>query len=350
MARKTLGIVALWGMSWLSVCLPQANAQSLFDPFGSCCPQVCCPPPPVCVPQYTQVPVTEMREVKQTVMKPVQETKYVDQQVTTMVPVQEVRTVQIPTVSYQTVTENHTRMRDCGRWMTSYQCRPKMSPCQYDNRPGLFGWLNRSAYQTRMAFTPNMIAQRQYVPNMVAESIPVSRQVAVRGVQEQQVTVMRMEPRTETRKVAVTETRYVAEVQTIKQPVTVMKTVPTAMAYGWNGSSATALVPTPLSEKIPRKTAENMGGSDDFEAERSKTATKPEDNRSGSIPRPAPIDDENIEPTSLEDNAEPVVKIEKPVATPSAVHVGKWVASKRGASTQTTDVKLAELGKYTRNK
>ena len=64
MARKTLGIVALWGMSWLSAGLPQAAAQSLFDPFGSCCPQVCCPPPPVCVPQYTQVPVTEMREVK----------------------------------------------------------------------------------------------------------------------------------------------------------------------------------------------------------------------------------------------------------------------------------------------
>jgi len=349
MARKTLGIVALWGMSWLSAGLPQAAAQSLFDPFGSCCPQVCCPPPPVCVPQYTQVPVTEMREVKQTVMKPVQETKYVDQQVTTMVPVQEVRTVQVPTVSYQTVTENHTRMRDCGRWMTNYQCRPKMSPCQYDNRPGLFGWLNRSAYQTRMAFTPNMIAQRQYVPNMVAETIPVSRQVAVRGVQEQKVTVMRMEPRTETRKVAVTETRYEAVVQTIKQPVTVMKTVPTAMAYGgWDCTSATALVPTPIAEKVPPKSASKALGAEEFDE--TKSATKPEDNRSGSIPKPAPIEDDEVVPTNLEENEEPVVSQAEQPAAPSAVRVSKWVASKRGSSTSSSDVNVADVSKYTRDK
>jgi len=346
MARKTLGIVALWGMSWLSAGLPQAAAQSLFDPFGSCCPQVCCPPPPVCVPQYTQVPVTEMREVKQTVMKPVQETKYVDQQVTTMVPVQETRTVQVPTVSYQTVTENCTRMRDCGRWMTNYQCRPKMAPCQYDNRPGLFGWMNRSAYQARMAFTPNMIAQRQYVPNMVAETIPVSRQVAVRGVQEQQVTLTRMEPRTETRRVAVTETRYVAEVQTIKQPVTVMKTVPTAMAYGWNGTSATALVPTPMAEKVPaRKTAEALGA-EEFDTK--KSATKPEDGRSGSIPRPAPIEGDEVDPSSLE-NEEPVVSQTETPVVPTAAKVGKWVASKRVAATTTNEV-VGEVAKYTRSK
>lgn len=347
MARKTLGIVALWGMSWLSAGLPQAAAQSLFDPFGSCCPQVCCPPPPVCVPQYTQVPVTEMREVKQTVMKPVQETKYVDQQVTTMVPVQEVRTVQVPTVSWQTVTENQTRMRDCGRWMTSYQCRPKVTPCQYDNRPGMFGWLNRSAYQARMAFTPNMIAQRQYVPNMVAETIPVSRQVAVRGIQEQHVTVTRMEPRTETRKVAVMETRYVAEVQTIKQPVTVMKTVPTAMAYGWNGTSATALVPTP----IPRRTAENVGGSDDFDADRVKSATNPStDGKINAIPHPAPIEDDEVVPANLEESEEPVVSQVESTPAPSVARVSKWVASKRVASTSSSDVNVAEVSKYTRNK
>lgn len=347
MARKTLGIVALWGMSWLSAGLPQVAAQSLFDPFGSCCPPpVCCPPPPVCVPQYTQVPVTEMREMKQTVMKPVQETKYVDQQFTTMVPVQEVRTVQVPTVSYQTVTENQTRMRDCGRWMTNYQCRPKMSPCDYDNRPGVLGWMNRSAYQARMAFTPSMVAQRQYVPNMVAETIPVSRQVAVRGVQEQQVTVMRMEPRTETRKVAVTETRYVAEVQTIKQPVTVMKTVPTAMAYGWNGTSATALVPTPITEKVPpRRTADALG-SEEFSP--SKSATNPMDNKINAIPRPAPIEDDEVQPVSHEVE-EPVISRNDKTETPSAVKVGQWVASKRTAPAA-EGVKVAEVSKYTRNK
>ncbi|MFO1019939.1 MAG: hypothetical protein U0903_04490 [Planctomycetales bacterium] len=355
MARKTLGIVALCGLTWLCGDVRSASAQSLFDPFGCCNP--CCPAPVVSqacvVPQYTQVPVTTMQDVKRTVYKPVQETRYVDQTVTEMRPQEEIHTVQVPTVQYQTVTENQTRMRDAGRWVTNYQTRPQMTACQYDSRPGMFGWLNRSGFQVRQAFTPKVVASRSYVPNMMAEVVPVTRQVAVQSVQEQQVKVTKMIPFTTTRKVAMTTTKMVAQTETVKQAVTTMQTVPTATAYGFNsfGGTATAVAPTPVTsqktEAIQQRKALTAERLDEFAPTKDKTSAKETDGKSGSIPNPGQKARESQNPEPTYAGEEPVLSQK----TPTAAKVGMWVAARKTTpATEEAEVTVADAKKYTRTK
>ena len=214
--------------------------------FGDHC-NICAPLPPP-QPCYQQIPVTEMRECRQVVQRPVCETKYVDQQCTEYRPVCETRTCQVPQVTYQTVNECHTVQRDMGCWQTSYQCRYKPSPCQYDNRPGLFGMLNRTGYSMRMAFTPDVVAQRHWVPNVVTTQVPTSRQVAVNTVRTVNYQVSKMVPYTTTRKVAVNTVRMVAQEIVTQHPVTVMKTVPYGSTYAIAPSTtgtASALAPVP---------------------------------------------------------------------------------------------------------
>jgi hypothetical protein len=222
------------------------TAMAQFWNYNPCC----CPPPIQVQPCYRTVPVTEMREVRQVVQKPVVETRYVEQPCTEYRQVMETKTCEVPTVSYQNVTEYHTVQRDCGRWTTQYHCRPKMHPCQYDNRPDLLGFLNRTQYSVRMAFTPDHYAERIYVPNVVTQQIPVTRQVAVRGTQTVNYNVARVVPIHTTRRVAVNTVRMVAEEVVTQRPVTVMKTIPYGNAYAYGvpygaPRSATALSPTP---------------------------------------------------------------------------------------------------------
>lgn len=226
------------------------------NPFDTCCappPQVACAPAPqpIAIPQvsYQQVPTVEYRPVQQTVQRPVVETAMVDQPVTEYRTVYENRTAQVPSVEYQTVTEYRTVQRDCGRWQTNYVCRPQVTPCEYDNRPNLLGWMNRNMYSARMAVTPKMYAQRQWVPNVVAQQIPMTRQVAIPTTKTVAYQTAKVVPYTTTRKVAVSTTRMVAEQITVQQPVTVMKTVPvttTAYAWGYPGMAGTATAFAPL--------------------------------------------------------------------------------------------------------
>ncbi len=199
-------------------------------------------------PCYTTVPVTEMREYRHVVQKPVVETKYVDQKVTTYEPVVEDRETEVPTVSYQDVTECRQVTRNCGYWTTQYQYRPKMTPCQYDSRPDLFGFLNRVGYSVRSAFTPNYTAHHQYVPNVQTVNVPYTRRVAVHGTRKVNYRVTRMVPRTTTQKVAVNTVRMVSEQVVTRRPVTVYRSVPigtTAITYATPGSTRSALAPVP---------------------------------------------------------------------------------------------------------
>ena len=204
---------------------------------------------PVAQTCYRTVPVTEYRQVKQIVQRPVVETTYVDQPVTEYRPVTEVRTATIPTVSYDYVTEQQTVQTDAGYWTTQYTPNPKLTPCQYDSRPNIFGWLNRTGYSIRQSFTPKINARRQYVPNVITQTIPVTRRVARHGTRQVTYNVTRMVPHTTTRKVAVNTVRYVSQEVTTTRPVTVMRTVPigTAVTYApfSYGATATALLPTP---------------------------------------------------------------------------------------------------------
>ena len=68
-----------------------------------------------------------------------------------------------------------------------------MSPCQYDPNPGLLGWMNRTGYEMRMAFTPPVTYHRQWVPNYITTSVPVTRMVATQPVRTVTYNVTRME-------------------------------------------------------------------------------------------------------------------------------------------------------------
>ena len=243
MSRTKYCALSVFGTVLFLVCPQPASAQ--WGPMGDPC-GMCQPAPQVC---YQTVPVTEYREFKQTVQQPVFEQKWVEQPCTEYVPVTEQRTCDIPTVCYQDVVENCVRTRDCGAWRTSYYCNPKMAPCQYDPRPGLVGWWNRTTYSIRSSMTPNVIAQRQYVPNIVAYNVPYTRRVAQLTTRKVAYNVTRMVAQTTTRKVAFNTVRYVAKEITQTQPVTVMRTVPigTTFAYGvvpFGASPQTVIRPT----------------------------------------------------------------------------------------------------------
>ncbi len=216
---------------------------------------------PVTETVYRQVPVTEYRQVRQTVKKPVYETTYVDQPVTEYRQVVEQKTTCVPTVSYQNVTECQTVQRNVGSWQTQWHRNQKIRPCDYDNRPGLMGEWNRMSIATRQAFTPTTYATRQYVPQTITQQFPVTRRVAVQGQRQVSYNVARTVPTQTTRKVAVQTLKYVDEEVVAMQPVTVMKSIPsTRTTYRYvPAGTAISLGPTPdpVSEAkiVPRKSS-----------------------------------------------------------------------------------------------
>ncbi len=339
--------------------------------FGQCCVPFnpCCCPPIRVTACYKTVPVTEYRECRQTVQRPIVETKYVEQPVTEYQQVVETRTAQVPTCTYQNVTEMRTVQRDCGHWETHCYQRPQITPCQYDNRPDVFGFINRAGFSLRMAFTPQSWSEKVYVPNVVCQQVPVTRQVAVRGTQAVNYQVSKMVPVCTTRKIAVNTVRMVCEEVVTKRPVTVFKTVPIdgALALGVPPATAptttTALQPTNDATPIairpknagssaignsaganttgnttgnsssttsadPGRTAKNVPSDnletddDDFDL-RAKNPGGSKSQKVNSIKVPAT--NRNVIPasgTATED--EEIVKTERPV--------GRWVATKKPRS------------------
>ncbi|HEX6985636.1 MAG TPA: hypothetical protein VF170_09675 [Planctomycetaceae bacterium] len=242
-ARPAGALAALAAASAVqSPAAARAQYYGGYDPCNPCqtvCQTVCQQTAMVVQPCYQTVPVTEYQQVKQTVMRPVVETKYVDQQVTEYRPVTETKTAEIPVTTYQPVTEMQAVCQDRSYWATQYVPNCRLSPCQYDPRPGLLGWMNRTGYEIRSAFTPRYTAHRYYVPNQVVAQVPVTRHVAQHGTRQVTYNVTRYEPHTTTRQVAVNETKWVAEEQTVTKPVVAYRTVPvgTTVAYAPVGSA-----------------------------------------------------------------------------------------------------------------
>ena len=312
-------------------------------PFNPCC--CYCPPPVRVTACYQTVPVTEYRECRQTVQKPVVETTYVDQPVTEYRQVLENKTAEIPTVSYQNVTETRTIQRDCGHWVAQCYERPMISPCEYDSRPDIFGFINRTGYSIRMAFTPRVWVERTYVPNIVAEQVPVTRQVAVRGTQTVNYQVARMVPVTTTRKVAVNTVKMVAQEIVTKRPITVYKTVPmgSSLALGVppaEPSTTTALQPTPDSEVMAIKPkGSNKSSSPERIVKRPDPINRDDDegdtfdDRSGSGNSRKKDVDKDINsikvPAVKDDDANPTTSDEAEIASRSERPIGRWVARKK---------------------
>lgn len=249
---------------------------------------------PVTQQCYRTVPVTEYQQVRERVRRPVTEVEYVDQPITTYRPVTETRTVDVPVTTYQDVVEYKQVATNGGHWQTRYTPTQKMSACQYDPRNDIFGFMNRTAYSVRSAFTPNMVASREFVPQNCVAQVPVTTRVPQTCVQKQSYQVTKYVPETSTRKVAVSKVRWEEQEVVALKPVTVMKTVASGTQTAWtyapagatvissapvSGSSAISLAPSPDSistrpANTPNRTATRPRNEDNFD-DRNETEPRP---------------------------------------------------------------------------
>lgn len=296
---------------------------------------------PVVHPVYDTVQVTQYQPVKQKVQKPIVETKWVEQAVTEMRPVTQQRTVNVPTVDYQTVTEYKQVQKQVGYWVTKNEPTGKIAPCQYDNRPGMAGWINRTGYEMRTAFTPQTKTTRQFIPQTMTCTVPCTKKVAIQGQKQVTYNVTSMVPQQVTRKVAVNTVRHVEEEITVMKPFTVAKTmqVGTRISYAPIGSGdggRTALQPTPdnkasarNSDGTPKRTA-NGEKLDEF-----SPGLEPNDfnNRNGVSPKkisyPTPLDEGPVDQGRMTETTVPVreaAPTRQSISAPSVVRVSQWVA------------------------
>jgi hypothetical protein len=237
MSSITFSRFAIAATAALGAMVSPAQGQIYNDGCNTCQPimQSC----------YQTVPVTEYQPVRQTVRRPVYKTAYVEQPVTVYKPVSEQRTAQVPTVRYQNVTTYRTVNKDMGRWVTQYRPNPRIAPCQYDNRPGVIGWFNRTGYQLKSAFTPKYTPIRQYQQRMMTCTVPQTRRVAVRGTRTVAYNVTRMVPTQTVQRRPIQQLSYVNEEVTVMRPRTTYRTVPmgTAVAYAPTYGSSIASLP-----------------------------------------------------------------------------------------------------------
>ncbi len=239
---------------------------------------------------YREVPIVEYRAEERTVQRPVARTEYVDRPVTRYRTEYETRTAQVCQMCNQQVTECRQQVVNRSHWQTVYQPIPKMAPCQYDPNPTLLGWMNRTGYSLRSAFTPNYIPRRQFVPNVTVQNIPVTRTVSVPQMQEVAYQVAKMVPYEDTERVAVTRIEQVEETITVQVPFTTTRTVAvgtqTRYAYapiGGSTGTTSATAPTPARPQ----TAEG-NHSDPRPVQQANPISFPSTNSGTSNPNPAP--------------------------------------------------------------
>lgn len=243
LTTTSLASAQLFGSRGCSSCGTSASYAAPIATASNCAPiqsvSQCTPIQPVYSACYQRVPVTTYKTETQKVEVPEYYTDYEDRDVTTYTPVTRTREVEVPTVSYQTVSENRTVTKDMGRWVTNYQPVSKCAPCQVDPRPGMMGWLNRTGYSFRTAFTPNYRTSRQYVPKMMACNVPYTRQVAVRGTRKVAIQETQMVAKVTKQRVAVQRVRMKTRTVEVRRPVTAYRTVPigSTLAYGGYGNT-----------------------------------------------------------------------------------------------------------------
>jgi hypothetical protein len=291
---------------------------------------------PVSVPCYQTVPITTYEPHHCTVMKPVVHTEMVEEPVTECRPVCETRTAQIPTCTYQPVTEFVQQTRDAGCWRTYCQCNPRMSPCQYDSNPGLLGWMNRTGYEMRMAWTPPATYRRQWVPNYITTMVPVTRQVAQHSVRTVAYNVTRMETIQTVHRVPVSRVVMVPEEITVQRPVTVYRTIPIGTSVAWvpfGSTTATAglngLTPERMGMRRELKEIKKEAFKQGEHYEREKSKQREEGNLLNEA-APSDLDGKRSEitiPQRKSSDATGQQQVSQLV--PSAVLVNGWMARNR---------------------
>ena len=176
---------------------------------------------------------TEREEVK-TVCKPV--TEYQEKQIVETVnrPVQETVMEQRTRLVNRPVTTCETRTRDCGEFETQYVEKPGREYTRltwqrggeyYDPATGRIRNRLPGLYWTDLSAAPEYTAQRVYKPRLVTETVPVTRMVEERVVEEVPVTVNKIVQEQIVRTEQVPVTRMVEEKIVNKVPVTTYKPV-----------------------------------------------------------------------------------------------------------------------------
>jgi hypothetical protein len=294
---------------------------------------------PVVHPVYDTVHVTEYQQVKQKVQRPVVEVKMVSQAVTEMRPVTQQRTVNVPTVDYQTVTEYKQVQKQVGYWATKTEATGKVPSCQYDNRPGFMGWMNRTGYDVRNAFTPTTKVSRTFVPQTMTCTVPCSKRVAVPGMKQVTYNVTSMVPQQTTRQVAVNTVRY-EEVEIVAmKPVTVAKMmqVGTRVSYAPVGSTGgvTASGPTNSGPTALTPTADPNSSARRPAAERTATGESADplepdqfNKSNGQNPRKIsyPVPAREARESDRGEVTDTVIPTRPALKTPSVIRVSQWVA------------------------
>jgi len=260
----------------------------------------CTPIQPVATTCYQTVPVTTYRQERQTVEVPTYETAYEEREVTVYRPVTQSREVEVPTVSYQNVTEIRTVNRDMGRWVTSYHPVAKCAPCQVDPRPGFLGWMNRTGYSMRTAFMPNYTTSRQYVPSMVTCQVPTTRQVAVQGTRRVTVQETKMVAERKSERVPVQKLVMKKQEVTVMRPQTAYRSVPigTATAFGPYIGGTQMAFGYPIIESAPA-TRSALAPEPDANFRDKGTFPADEEPNGGSFRR-SENDKDNVNPAGLE--------------------------------------------------
>jgi hypothetical protein len=256
-----VALMAQWGAAQDCSC---SAPQQYFPAPAQVVSTACQCMQPVTQMVSRQMQVTELHPEQRVEKRAVQRVKWVQQEATAYRQVMDTKVVEVPTVSYQPVTEMQTRTINKSRWQTITQPVPKMASCQYDNRPGMMASMNRMGYTMRTAFQPNFVTHRQFIPQVCQCKVPVQKMVAVQSTRQQTVSTARMEPYKTTQQVAQYYTDYEDYTVTAMVPKTVMKTVMearttmafvdphTGMAIAPQGTQ-TAAEPTPT----PTRAAEN---------------------------------------------------------------------------------------------
>jgi hypothetical protein len=233
-----------------------------------------------------------------------------------------------------------------------------VAPCQYDNRPGLAGWFNRTGLEIRNAFTPNQTVHRQFVPQTVVQTVPVTRRVACQSTRQVSYQVTKMVAARTTRQVAVNHVTYEDVHTTTMMPRTVVRHVPvgtqlSGFAPLGASSSAITLSPTPDNSATARnlqnnRSAINRKNTDSFAPEQNpgnyETPIKPKVDK---ISAPRQLETDPGYP-SAQDRANKSAADEQAVARksspPSVVRKNQWVARTPAPQTNpTSTVSLADV-------
>lgn len=290
---------------------------------------------PVAQSCYQTVAVTEYTPVKQVTRRPKMETRIVNQDVIEYRPETQINTCEVPTVSYQNVTEYQQVCKNVAYVQTNVSENVRPSPCEYDNRRTLAGYMNRTAYEFRSMFVPRYNVQRQVIPQTVMQTVPVTRRVAVHGTKQVSYQTTKMVATRSTRQVAMNHMTYEDVETTVNMPRTVMRQVPIGVQSSFvpSGPSSSSLSLTPIpdstaSRPTPLNSAKKRDAFDSVQNPENykEQPIQPKANKINYRPAPQDSGYQPQDRVTKSKSTEPVLSMSKRNSPPSAVRLNKWVA------------------------